>query len=558
MKNRFENKSLFRILSLVFFLSGISLTVLLSLRPMPIIYYVVEFVLCSLIWGYIAFKYRFIHKVVAYCTRTDLIFSILLSAAFVPTHYQTLDKLIHIFLERNIQVPVALTSYFTFFLSHKQVILTLLLAFASFSLCFIFMYVSGRLRTKIIDFFKGLARYEKVFLLTGCAVFALVTVILFSQSNIYYQPEREDTGPVLWDIVYTFDSGSNIKSNCYANPASPDNDLKQSLFGVFAMPFGLCAHLISFLIPSTIAYPVCINIIQIILLFITILLLSRMLNAGKETTLFFLIFSVAAFPFLLFAFNMEQYIFALFWTIVLVYNSFVTKKTNDVLSVAAAGSIITSVILIPLLYAINKEYKMIIHKGWHICRMFFAIFICGGVIDVIYRMNVSINDYVGFLSNHGYMDKLRQFTHFILSCLMAPHSRLMNYNEHIAYQLDMPDSFNLFGIIILVLAVWSGVLFRRRFIAKISLYWVGFSFALIAMIGWGTAENGTILYSLYIYWAFTILLSLLIDALFSKTKYLMYAVYGILITMLSIYNIKGILEIVNFGLTYYPRLNPQF
>ena len=541
-------------MSFVFLLSGVALTLLLSLRPMPVVYYAVEIVLCSLVWGYVAFRYHIIEKALASCKRIDIILSVLLAVAFIPTHYQTLDKLIAIFLERDIQVPGALASYFAFFMSHKALVLTPLLAFAAFSLGFVFLYASGRLRPKIIAFFKGLGKHEKIFLIAGSAVFAVATVILFNQSNIYYVAEREDTGPILWDIVYTTAPGAAIEKNCYANPASPENDLRQALFGIFAMPFGLSAQFVSFLIPSAKAYPICINIVQIILLFITLILLSRMLEVGKSTQLFFLLISVAAFPFILFSFVMEQYIFALFWTVLLIYNSFVTRKTNDLLSVAAVGSITTSVVLIPFLLAINKEFSQIFKKGWKMILIFVALFICGGIIEVVYKLGLLITNYVSFLSEYGFMDKVVQFSNFVVSCIVAPCSRVIQYSGHIAYHLCAPDSLNPVGVVIFALAVLSGALFIRKYIAQVSLYWVGFAFALIAVLGWGTAENGTVLYSLYIYWAFIVLLTLLLDKMLSRVQYLMYVVYGALVAEVLVYNILGMWEIVRFGIINYPAL----
>lgn len=554
MINRIQHKKLFGFLSIVFFLSGISLTILLSLRPIPAIYYAVEFVLCSLIWGYIAFRYRIIDKALERCTQTDLILSVVLAVAFIPTHYQSLQQLIDIFFERDIHVPATIEPYLTFFLSNKILILTPVLAFAAISLCFIFIYVSGRIRSKIIGFFKGLLKYEKIFLITGCVLFAVTTVILYNQTNVFYQPEREDTGVIYWDIIYTTAPGVSVERNCYANPAAPENDIRQPFFGIFAMPFGLSAKLVSFLIPASHTFPICMNILQIMLLFISIVLLSRMLDVGKPTKIFFLLFAVVAFPFLLFAFNMEQYVFALFWTILLVYHSFVTKKTSEVLSVAAFGSISTSVILIPILWIINKEFRSMIQKGWRIIRLSLGLFICGGLMEIVYKTSLLIATYVGFLSDYGYIDKFRQFTHFIVSCIMAPCSRIINYSGHIAYHLCAPETVNILGMTILGITVLSGFLFRRRFIAKISLCWVGFAVSLIAILGWGTAENGTVLYSLYIYWAFIVLLTLLIDKLLSKTAILKYTLFGILLVALCIYNIMGMLEVIRFGIKYYPVL----
>jgi hypothetical protein len=549
---KFSNSSVF--FPAVFFLSGITLTVLLSLRPMPAVYYAAEFVLCSIIWGFVAFKYHITDKVLKNGNWTDIILSVILSIVFIPTHYSSLNYLIIKFENENAGSLASYEPYISAFLSYKTLIITTVLAFAAISLCFIFICLSKYFRSAVIDFFRGLEKYEKVYLIAGSAVFAILIIILFNLTNVFYQPSRNGTN-VLFNVIYTSDTGALLERNCYVNPAAPENDLRQPLFGIFAMPFGLVAKFISYIVPLANTYHVSINIIQIILLFISMVLLSRMFEVGKTSRIYFLLVSVATFPFMLFALNMEQYIFAVFWTVLLIYNSYNTRKVNGFLSVAATGSILTSVVLIPLLMVINKEFGMIIKKGWRLFVLFIAVFICGGMIDVIHKLKMSLNIYVSFIGlDNGFTGKFRQFTHFIYSCFIAPCSHAVSDGEKISYQICANNSYNITGMIILGLSVLSGFLFRRKFIAKISLCWIGFAFALICLLGWGTAENGTFLYSLYIFWAFAVLLVLLIDKFLSPIEHIKHLVFCLLILALMVYNIKYILDVINFGITYYPVL----
>jgi hypothetical protein len=369
---------------------------------------------------------------------------------------------------------------------------------------------------------------------------------------VFYQPFRNGTH-IPFDAIYTFDTGSILERNTYANPAAPQNDLRQPLFGIFAMPFGLSAKLVSYIIPSACSYPVSINILQIILLFISMILLSRMLEAGKTTGIYFLLISEVTFPFMLFALNMEQYIFSVFWAVLLIYNSYTTRKVNSFLSVAATGSLLTSVLLIPPLMALNKEFGAIIKKGWKIFVSFIAVFICGGMICIMYKFNWMLTHYETFIaSDTGFAGKFRQFTHFIEYCFLAPCSQVVSDGEKISCQICANGSYSITGMIILGLSVLSGILFRRRYMARISLYWTGFAFTLICIFGWGTAEDGTFLYSLYFFWAIAALLALLMDKILSGTRYVKHLVFCLLILFLMIYNIKHMLDVINFGIIYYP------
>ena len=553
MKKRFESNTSRWFLSVIFFLSGIALTVLLSLRPMPALYYAVELVLCSIVWGLIAFKYRIVEKVVQCCEKTDAIFSILLSVAFIPTHYQTLNRLIGLIASKGESISAAYETYLNLFVTHKQLFLIPLLTFGAIALCVIFMYISSRTRKKIIYFFRGISGYERVFLAVGGVVSAIIIIVLFNQTNVFYLPET-DGNLVSFDALYTFDSGSLLETNSYTNPAAPENDFRQPLFGIFAMPFGLAAKLISYFIPSENAYPICCNILQNILLLITLLLISRMLEVGKEVKIYFLLLSVAAFPYMLFALNMEQYIFALFWTILLIYNSYVHHKTDNVLSVAATGSIMTSALFVIPLMIINKEHTMFIRKGLKMLAMFLALFICGGLIELVYKIKILTSVYMSFFTGNGFIDKFHQFTHFIVSCFIAPCSQVVENSGSVSYWACPTHTTSIFGIIIFAISILSGILFRRKFIAVISIYWAVFALVLICLIGWGTAENGTLLYSLYFFWAFTVLTVLLTDKLLSVSKLIKRLFFIILIASLFLYNLYYMLDVINFGRLYYPVL----
>ena len=93
---------------------------------------------------------------------------------------------------------------------------------------------------------------------------------------------------------------------------------------------------------------------------------------------------------------------------------------------------------------------------------------------------------------------------------------------------------------------------HKNFFAKICAFWVGCSILLLGIIGWGSAENGMVLYALYFSWAYVSLLFMLVEKLFAKFKTVRYIIYSASIVALIIINLPGMYEIIEFGIKYYP------
>ena len=106
----------------------------------------------------------------------------------------------------------------------------------------------------------------------------------------------------------------------------------------------------------------------------------------------------------------------------------------------------------------------------------------------------------------------------------------------------------------MLLAIVSAVLNRDKKSSLLSAGWVAFSVVMLLGLGWGTQENGLILYALYFGWAFLVLLFQLVEKTEDKLniKFLV-PVFSIGCTVvLAVVNIPAILEIVNFAITYFP------
>ena len=104
------------------------------------------------------------------------------------------------------------------------------------------------------------------------------------------------------------------------------------------------------------------------------------------------------------------------------------------------------------------------------------------------------------------------------------------------------------------LSYHSAVFNRKKKISLAAGAWVLLSAIVLSVIGWGTKENGLILYALYFGWAYLVLLFQLIVNACEKLKisFGVVAISIIIIVILLIYNIPGVRNMLQFAFQYYP------
>jgi hypothetical protein len=176
--------------------------------------------------------------------------------------------------------------------------------------------------------------------------------------------------------------------------------------------------------------------------------------------------------------------------------------------------------------------------------------------DVIFNLVAKITQLSGFTGKAvTFADKIYQYTKFISSCFIAPNAGVNTTAfDYISWQLNPATGISFAGILILLLAVISAIWNRDKKSSLLAAGWVGFSVIMLLGLGWGTKENGLILYALYFGWAFLVLLFQLVEKIESKLniKFLIPVVTMVAVITLLVINIPAILEMVNFAITYYP------
>ena len=432
---------------------------------------------------------------------------------------------------------------------------------ALFAIVAVFVLVSLLLKyliEKLKTLFRSLSKIEMI-------VYSILTIALLGFVYFVFFGSNSFWGTNLnYDIIYTSDSPNLVNSNVYLRLYHGENDLRQPLFAVFAAPFVGFGYALSVPIShfSPVVTPLFMNTIQVLMLVTANLMLAKIINFDTIGRVCFMLFTMVTYTTLLFSVMMEQYIVAYFWLIFVIYSYIEHKKATVISLSAAGGTLLTSLVLIPSTYETgqhNNTYKLrsfvnVIEKS---LLGFLVILLAFGRLDVLLNFSSKTTQLSGFAGGESIVGRVKQYISFVSSCFIAPNAVIdtTTYN-HISWQLSKNNitQINIVGIVIIVLCFVNFILNRKHVLTKISALWVGFSALLLCVVGWGSAENGMILYSLYFGWAFIVLLFQLMNWCSEKLrfKYLTPIICSIAIIIIAIFNYQGIKDLLSFAFTYYP------
>ncbi len=406
---------------------------------------------------------------------------------------------------------------------------------------------------KIYTIYKNMEKVDKKIIAVIAIIGFISTAIIYNFTTSFYNARNylKDNG-TMYDVIYTSDSSDIFNYNAYLSLNMPENDIRQPLFGVFSYPFAAIAYILSellFFIPNS--YAIILNTVQIILLSLSVYMITRMLNLGKNGKILYFIFSFCTFPMITFSFIMEQYIFTLFYLILAIYVYYTNCMETNYLYLGAVGTMITSGVIFPLI----SKFKSFKYWVINVLKCFAAFVVITIVSGRMYVFTTCIRDLGLLLRFSGqklaFIVKLKQFLYFVQSIFIAPASYVVNNASGMpSYQLLNVDSICIIGIIILALCIISFILNRKEKLSIISFCWVAFSFVVLCLVGWGTKENGLILYSLYFSWAYIVLLYMLLNKLVKNEKVKIGIVVALCVLLLC-FNIPEFVRLMNFGLTYY-------
>ena len=391
---------------------------------------------------------------------------------------------------------------------------------------------------------RSCSRAELLIYALLCATTLAYVAVAFVRTEIFYGKGGS---------IYSADSSMLPNGNAFLHLAHSENDIRQPLFAVFSAPFVAPVCALSVFVPLPFALALLMQWVQVVLLFLAVVLLARLCTDGAFARVAVVACLCAAYPYLLFALIVEQYIVATFWLTLFLYAVCAEGRRSRLLFYGAAGTLVTSAAFFPL--ALTESPKN--WSKWLKNAVFLA---CGylTLIFVFFRFQVFIqivDKTKLFLNFSGrsipFVDRLKQYIAFPVACFLAPASHITG---SLTWWLRPVTAWNHTGIVLLALCAVSAVVNRRQLLCRIAAAWVALSFILLCVIGWGTAENILVLYSLYFGWAFAVLLLALVKSTAQAVRIpALFPVICLATALLLLTkNAPDIARLIAFGAAHFP------
>lgn len=418
------------------------------------------------------------------------------------------------------------------------------------SLLFVIYLIIKYIIPKIISFFKNLSKTELRYLLIVFIIGSLSTIIITKYTTVFSVPYYNNE-VVRFDALYMADSGEIGYNDAFTYLAHPENDIRQPLFGLFALPFGVLAKIISrllFFVRPGYERLITLTVIQFILYAISNILLSRLLNIKENNKKYFLLFMSLNMTFILFSLIIEQYIIALFYLILAIYYHYKNPDKINYLYNGAVSTLLTSGIIFPLIKKF-KNIKDYIKSVFKCFLAFVSLLILSGQLPTMIHYNTSVSNLKMFLGTMPLIERLYQYTHFIKGLFISNPGKVI-LDTHPMYNMNTYTSLSFIGIAIFIIWLISIFVNRKEKIIKLTLIWGLFSILINVIIGWGLQENILVLYSSYYLWAFYIPIYLLIKKIIKNDKISNISL-TLLVLTLFIINIPELIRILEYAVQYY-------
>ena len=395
---------------------------------------------------------------------------------------------------------------------------------------------------------------DRMFLFAAGMLFIILIGFAYTCTQAFYGA-RINGYWYNFDLVYSADSGYLVHSDVYRMVGASENDLRQPLYGLFAMPFCQLAWLASkllFFLPN--GYVIISQMVQMLLYLTGVVMLSRMMKlSGVEKVLYFAL-HCATYPVLIFALTAEQYLMAVFYLIMMLYleKDPLGKRVGFI---AATGSLLTTGVLFPVVTG-DRKFSRFFLDSLKLCLCFFGVVILCGRLTVFLDFGQRLADYKVYSgADVAPLSKLMQFVNFVGACLVAPASHLdFETYSHVSWQMQPVTGWNPLGILLICGAILGVLAKPREKFSWVCAGWMAFSLLLLGIVGWGTIDNGLMLYTLYFGWAYTAMVFQLVVRIFDRLPPLKIAVLGLLVLILVLVNINALKEVILFGTKFFPTL----
>lgn len=561
-----------RLFSVLFFVSGISMSSMFSLGGFAKPIYI-PFLIILYIITYIFLIKKNIHKKAVANTSNLYLWIALAITIIISIKY---NEIIFIFL----QDFLCLTRYsqivfqyeiFQYIYKYLNIVVFVLCLLSFFSIWIFTTLLLKKFLPSTIRFIKTFDKVDKWALFIALVISTPTVFLIYANTNAFYEPCIENTYPS-YNIFYSMDTPSHFSENVWLNMGAQQNDFKQPLFALMSLPSSVPAVALSYIFPilgTRASYAAWLCITQFLMSIVSFLLLAKMMRLSSIDKILFLILMCSTYTIMIFSINLEQYIVTLFWLIVFIYLTLEKSKNSFFAAIGTVGSMVSNIAILPLLLK-NKEYRNF--KKWFQLAFVFiiTIIICGKTVAII-NAPLYLKQQVEYTGLEvTFADKFHQYSDFILSCFIAPSHEVMTVTEvpviksiskpepnkdikqHL-YSQTTTTSINWWGVGLFIFCIVYGVINRKKSFVQVATYWIFFSFLLLCIIGWGTKDNIQFLYTPCFSWAFVSLVFIAIVRSLDKIPIIKYTILSTLIIFVFTYNSLIFKDILEFGITYYPR-----
>lgn len=395
---------------------------------------------------------------------------------------------------------------------------------------------------------------ERMFLLWMGIFFAALIVLTFMCTQAFYGAYVNGKW-YNFDLIYSSDSGFLVYQDVFRNVGAGQNDLRQPLYGLFSMSFAQVAWIISkvlFFLPQ--AYVTALQILQMLLYLVALVLIARMMKLEGMEKILFLILMCVTYPVLIFSLSSEQYLMAVFYLVLLCYLR-EEKVGGGISYIAATGSMLTTGIFFPLV-TWDKRFSRFVVNTLKLCGAFFAVMILSGRLTTFLDIGTYIAGYAPYVGGDVEpLSKLMQYVNFVGSCILAPASHVdFETYSHVSWQMYPVTEWRVMGFVVLILSILGILSKPKDSFTKICAVWIAFSLLLLGIIGWGTIDNGLMLYTLYFGWAYVAMCFQFVVRLFRSAHYLKIVVLIGIIGAVLIVNVMALKDVLVFATQFFPAL----
>lgn len=394
---------------------------------------------------------------------------------------------------------------------------------------------------------------------------AMLALILAGVAAVYSMTDAF-RGADSYDVLYTLDSACASGGGVFVRLAQAQNDIRQPLFALFAGPFAAWAVLSAVLLDlGTAVLDFLLQASQIAMMLAGDVVLASALGLLGRKRVLFVAFMRCMYSGILYSLAMEQYQAVHFWLMACVAAACAGREPGRTAVYGACGTLLAGAAMVPFLpdgKAGGISWRGRIARCFGYGIGFLAAMLAACRLDVMAGLAARLRFLSSFAGGTPWRSRILQYLEFLRCCFLAPDAgpvvrdpaMLPPHTAGVSWQMAPAAGVGAVSVLVLAGCAASVILCRDRRIVRAAAGWLGLSFLVLAVVGWGAPENGIVLYSLYFGWPMPVLLYALAGRIGEKAglPWLAPALAGCGIVALLALNAGPVLDMIAFAAEAYP------